>query len=118
MSRRARNGSSRTPSRIRQAANLDDAPQILSPAAGTIIALDPDIPADAQRVAFVANAGARGSHWMLDHQTLGPVNGVMLWTPSPGVHTLAIADSMGRPLDTATFSVRGGRGLGLRGLGK
>jgi penicillin-binding protein 1C len=102
----------------RQAANLDDTPRILSPAPDTVIAFDPDIPVDRQRVAFVANAGARGSRWMLDHKTLGSVNGVMLWTPSPGVHTLAIADSMGRPLDTATFSVRGGRGLGLRGLGK
>jgi hypothetical protein len=42
----------------------------------------------------------------------------MLWTPSPGVHTLALADSMGRPLDTATFRVRGTEGIGLRGLGK
>ena len=102
----------------RQAAHLDDTPRILSPAPDTVIAFDPDIPVDRQRVAFVASAGAGGSRWMLDHKTLGSVNGVMLWTPSPGVHTLALADSMGRPLDTATFRVRGGRGLGLRGLGK
>ena len=102
----------------RQAANLDDTPRILSPAPDTVIAFDPDIPVDRQRVAFVANAGAGGSRWMLDHKTLGSVNGVMLWTPSPGVHTLALADSSGRPLDTATFSVRGENGIGLRGLGK
>ncbi len=102
----------------RQAAHLDDTPRILSPAPDTVIAFDPDIPVDRQRVAFVASAGAGGSRWMLDHKTLGSVNGVMLWTPSPGVHTLALADSMGRPLDMATFRVRGGTGLGLRGLGK
>jgi penicillin-binding protein 1C len=102
----------------REAAHLDDTPRILSPAPDTVIAFDPEIPVDRQRVAFVASAGAGGSRWMLDHKTLGSVNGVMLWTPSPGVHTLALADWMGRPLDTATFRVRGGRSLSLRGLGQ
>ena len=92
----------------RRAAHLDDTPRILSPAPDTVIAFDPDIPVGRQRVAFVASAGAAGgSRWTLDHQTLGPVNGVMLWAPSPGVHTLALADSSGRPLDTTTFKVRG-----------
>ena len=102
----------------RRAANLDDTPRILSPAPDTVITFDPDIPVGRQRVAFVANAGAGGSRWMLDHKTLGSVNGVMLWTPSPGVHTLALADASGRALDTATFRVRGAEGIGLRGLGK
>jgi hypothetical protein len=44
---------------------------------------------------------------MLDHRTLGPAEGVVLWTPSPGIHTLALADSSGRPLDTTTFKVCG-----------
>jgi penicillin-binding protein 1C len=101
----------------RQAAHLDDTPRILSPAPDTVIAFDPDIPVGRQRVAFVASA-AVGARWMLDHQTLGPANGVMLWTPSPGVHTLALADSLGHPLDTTTFRVRGARGTGLRGLVK
>ncbi len=104
------------PNRI--AARLDDTPRILSPAPDSVIAFDPDIPIDRQRVAFVASAGARdGSHWTLDRKTLGPVNGVMLWPPAPGVHTLALADSFGRPLDTTTFKVRGAK-AGLRGLGK
>ena len=102
----------------RQAAHLDDTPRILSPAPDTVIAFDPDIPAGSQRVAFVASAGSSGSRWMLDHKTLGPAEGVMLWTPSPGVHTLALDDSSGHPLDTATFKVRGGTESGLRGLGK
>jgi penicillin-binding protein 1C len=92
----------------RQAAHLDDTARILSPAPDTVIAFDPDIPIGRQRVAFVASAGAGGARWTLDHKTLGPADGVMLWTPSPGVHTLALADASGRPLDTATFRVRGG----------
>jgi penicillin-binding protein 1C len=92
----------------RTAAHLDDTARILSPAPDTVIAFDPDIPVGRQRVAFVASAGARdGFHWTLDHRSLGPVNGVMLWPPSPGVHTLALNDSLGRPLDTTTFKVRG-----------
>ncbi len=102
----------------RRTANLDGSVRILSPTPDTVIAFDPDIPVDRQRVAFVASAGAGGSRWMLDHKTLGSVNGVMLWTPSPGVHTLALADASGRALDTATFRVRGAEGIGLRGLGK
>jgi alpha-beta hydrolase superfamily lysophospholipase len=84
-----------------------------------VIAFDPDIPVDRQRVAFVASAGATvGSRWTLDHQILGPVTGVMLWAPSPGVHTLALNDSLGRPLDTTTFKVRGEAEPDLLGLGK
>ncbi len=92
----------------REAAHLDDTPRILSPAPDTVIAFDPDIPVDRQRVAFVASAGAAdGARWTLDRKTLGPVNGVMLWAPSPGVHTLALADASGHALDTTTFKVRG-----------
>jgi penicillin-binding protein 1C len=103
----------------REAAGLDDTPRILSPAPDTTIAVDPDIPADRQRVALVASAGAAdGARWTLDHRTLGPAAGVTLWAPSPGAHTLALTDNTGRTLDTATFRVRGGTGGGLRGLGK
>jgi penicillin-binding protein 1C len=103
----------------REAAHLNDTPRILSPAPDTVIAFDPDIPIDRQQVAFVASAGGRGaSRWTLDHKMLGPADGVILWTPSPGIHTLALADAAGRPLDIATFRVRGLSGRGLRGLAK
>jgi penicillin-binding protein 1C len=88
--------------------NLDDSnPQILSPAAGTIIALDPDIPAVAQRVVFEARQGARNSCWILDGRALAPVRGELLWTPTPGAHTLSIARDSGSALQTIQFTVRG-----------
>jgi penicillin-binding protein 1C len=88
--------------------NLDDSnPQILSPAAGTIIALDPDIPAGAQRVVFEASRGARGSRWILDGRALAPVRGTLLWTPSPGAHTLSIYRDSEHELQTIEFVVRG-----------
>ncbi len=88
--------------------NLDDAnPQILSPATGTIIALDPDIPAVAQRVVFEASKNARNSRWILDGRALAPVRGELLWTPTPGAHTLSIARDSGNALQTIQFTVRG-----------
>src|SRR6202049_1194679 len=86
-----------------RAAHLDETARILSPAPGTVVAFDPDIPPDRQRVAFVASAGTSGRRWTLDDKTLGPADRVTLWAPSPGVHTLSLADASGRPPDTATF---------------
>jgi penicillin-binding protein 1C len=87
---------------------LDDSnQQILSPAAGTIIALDPDIPEAAQRVVFEASRGARDSQWILDGRALARVRGTLLWTPSPGTHTLSITRDPEHTLQTIEFVVRG-----------
>jgi penicillin-binding protein 1C len=87
---------------------LDDSnPQILSPASGAIIALDPDIPAGAQRVVFEASRGARNSQWILDGRAIAPVHCELLWTPSPGAHTLSIARDSGDAVQTIQFVVRG-----------
>jgi penicillin-binding protein 1C len=89
--------------------SLDNSnPQILAPAASTIIALDPDIPASEQRVAFEASRGARDGRWILDGRALAPVRGTLLWTPSPGAHTLSIAREAPHPMQTIEFTVRGG----------
>jgi penicillin-binding protein 1C len=90
-----------------RAADLDDAnPRIISPGPDTIVALDPDVPSSAQRIAFEASA-AMNSHWLLDGRALGAARGVHLWAPSPGVHTLALVSEAGVALDTIGFSVRG-----------
>jgi penicillin-binding protein 1C len=87
---------------------IDDSnPQILSPAAGAIIALDPDIPARAQRVVFEASQGARNSLWILDGRTIAPIRDELLWTPSPGAHTLSIARDSGKAEQSIQFVVRG-----------
>jgi penicillin-binding protein 1C len=91
-----------------RAADLDDRnPRIISPAPDTIVALDPDVPFSAQRIAFEASAAVLNSHWLLDGRVLGAVRGVHLWAPSPGVHTLALVSEAGVALDTIGFSVRG-----------
>ena len=91
-----------------RAGNLEDAnPRIVSPAPDTIVALDPDVPLGAQRIAFEASASALNSHWLLDGHVLGAVRGVFLWAPSPGAHILSIVRNSGAALDTIGFSVRG-----------
>jgi len=84
----------------------EDDPRILSPQAGTIIALDPDIPASLQRVVFQASPGAMHLGWILDGHALVPVDGEFMWTPSPGVHKLSLVRN-GRSLEAVQFVVRG-----------
>jgi len=87
---------------------IDDSnPQILAPASGAIIALDPDIPAVAQRVVFEASRGVRNSDWILDGRAIAPVRGELLWTPSAGAHTLCILRNSGNVAQTIQFVVRG-----------
>ena len=89
-------------------AALDDrAPRVTSPADGTIIALDPDIPSDQQRVIFKAGRGAERARWVLDGNARCKVNEPCLWQPMAGRHSLALVDMSGRTLDRVTFEVRG-----------
>jgi penicillin-binding protein 1C len=89
---------------------LDEcSPHILSPAAETIIAIDPDIPRALQRVRFEAGPGATGARWKLDSRDLGPAAELMLWPPTAGSHVLALTDRAGRALDQVSFKVRGSR---------
>lgn len=84
-----------------------EAARILMPVKGTIIALDPDIPPQAQRLRLKASddAGARVA-WRMDGKALG--RGPLLeWLPWPGRHTLELTDAQGRVLDTVRFEVRG-----------
>ncbi|WP_249661297.1 penicillin-binding protein 1C [Variovorax sp. PCZ-1] len=78
--------------------------QITSPAAGTIIALDPDIPPRHQRLHFKAKGDA--AQWLLNGKSLGDANHKQ-WLPMPGRHTLQLADAQGRVLDEVKFEVRG-----------
>jgi penicillin-binding protein 1C len=83
-------------------------PRIVSPAPGAVIAVDPDIPAERQRMPL----SARGEGTLvLDGAALGPARRV-LWRPQPGAHSLALVDAGGRILDDVRFTVRaacGGR---------
>jgi penicillin-binding protein 1C len=88
-------------------ASQQRSPRILYPADASILALDPDIPPDRQRVLFEAQA-AHGLQWQLNGQLLGPADRSFSWQPTPGAHELALTD--GRvAVARATFHVRGGQ---------
>jgi penicillin-binding protein 1C len=82
--------------------------QIVSPSAGTIIALDPDIPPRHQRLHFKAQGDA--AQWLLNGKRINatrPADRSLQWLPMPGRHVLQLADAKGRVLDEVKFEVRG-----------
>ena len=81
--------------------------RILMPVHGTVIALDPDIPPQSQRLRLQAadRAGPRLA-WRMDGKPLGR-GAVLEWLPWPGRHTLELVDAQGLVLDTVRFEVRG-----------
>lgn len=75
---------------------------IASPRDGSVFALDPDIPPQAQRIRFEGEAGT----WVLDGKRLG--SGARLaWAPWPGRHELQLLGRDGRVLHGVRFEVRG-----------
>ncbi len=87
---------------------------IASPADGSVYALDPDLPAEAQRIRFAGEPGT----WVLDGQALGR-GATLRWAPRPGRHELKLVDAQGRTLQTVRFEVRApGVGAVLRAGGR
>ncbi len=82
--------------------------RIVYPAPGTVIALDPDIPPGDQKVFFEAQPKDSRLHWVLDGNSVGDAGSLFLWAPVRGKHTLSLADSGGRIIDSLVFEVRGG----------
>ncbi|WP_332776539.1 penicillin-binding protein 1C [Polaromonas sp.] len=79
-------------------------PRITAPASGTIIALDPDIPPNRQRVSFSAEGQA--VRWLIDGKPLarGPQ---ARWLPWPGRHVVQLVSERGAVLDEVQIEVRG-----------
>jgi penicillin-binding protein 1C len=74
---------------------------------GTIFALDPDIPAQRQRVWFERASGSTAQvSWRLDGKLLGG-GARVAWLPWPGKHQLELVDARGQVTDTVRFEVRG-----------
>ena len=77
------------------------------PVHGTVIALDPDIPSQSQRLRLqAADRAAPRLAWRMDGKPLGR-GAVLEWLPWPGRHTLELVDAQGQVLDTVRFEVRG-----------
>jgi penicillin-binding protein 1C len=82
------------------------APMIVYPVAGSIIAIDPDIPDPLQRVMFQAQAG-QGMRWRLDKAILGAADAQLPWRPVPGEHRLELVDASDKAIAIVSFEVRG-----------
>lgn len=78
--------------------------RIVAPADRTILALDPDIPPQHQRVEL--RAAAPGARWQIDGRFIG-AGQTLQWFPLPGRHRLQLADAGGRVLDSVSLEVRG-----------
>jgi penicillin-binding protein 1C len=82
----------------------DSPPRITAPASGTIIALDPDIPPQHQRVSF--SAEGRGTRWHMDGKEFAR-GAQAQWLPWPGRHVVQLLDAGGQVVDEIRLEVRG-----------
>ena len=82
----------------------DTSYRITAPADGSIIAIDPDIPPNRQRVRFEAQ-GQR-LQWRIDGKVFAHGN-LAQWMPWPGRHVIELADARGEVLDRVRLEVRG-----------
>ena len=91
-------------SKLDESGESSDAPRITAPVTGTIIALDPDIPPDRQRLSF--SAKGRGVRWLMDGKEFarGPE---AQWFPWPGRHVVQLLGSDGKVADEIKLEVRG-----------
>jgi penicillin-binding protein 1C len=82
-------------------------PRIIYPTSGSIIALDPDIPPEDQKVFFEASPDGSNLQWILDGRSLGLSAAPTPWSPRKGKHVLRLVDAGQRELDSVGFEVRG-----------
>jgi penicillin-binding protein 1C len=80
--------------------------KITSPVNGTILALDPDIPPQRQRLHLQSEGSPITAQWTLDHKPLGSGPRAQ-WLPWPGKHTIRLVDARGTTLDEVRIEVRG-----------
>ncbi|WP_296508987.1 penicillin-binding protein 1C [Rhodoferax sp.] len=78
--------------------------RITAPTNGTILALDPDIPPQAQRLSLEAEGS--NLRWWIDGKPFARGN-TALWLPWPGRHRIHITDARGQLLDEVRLEVRG-----------
>jgi penicillin-binding protein 1C len=81
-------------------------PQIDSPTNGMIVAIDPDIPADRQRLPIRVKGAAEGLLLRVDNVVVGAADAAMLWRPQRGAHRVALEDASGQAVDQVEFTVR------------
>ncbi|WP_044336665.1 penicillin-binding protein 1C [Sphingomonas hengshuiensis] len=81
-------------------------PRIVNPVAGSVYALDPDIPRDRQRLAIGVSGEVMGHRLRLDARDLGSADSHPLVLAPRGRHRLQLVDLGGRVVDQVLFTIR------------
>ncbi len=79
---------------------------IASPGNGLIIAIDPDMPPQHQRVPLLARGTTKQLAFRLDGIAIGPADTQLMWMPRAGAHQLALVGPSGTVIDQVLFTVR------------
>jgi penicillin-binding protein 1C len=82
-------------------------PRIVYPPSGAVIAIDPDIPQELQKIFFISQTSGNDLRWVLNGTLLEEPGKTVPWTPKAGKYILAIADRREKILDYVYFEVRG-----------
>jgi hypothetical protein len=72
-----------------------------------VIALDPDIPPELQKIFFISQIDENDFRWVLNGLPMEGVGKTISWTPKAGKYYLALADGNEKILDFVYFEVRG-----------
>lgn len=89
---------------VERAANGVGKSRIVYPGQGVVIALDPDIPRERERVFFRMEPERLGSRWRLNGVLMDREKG---WPPVAGRHRLELLNEWGEVMDGVRFDVRG-----------
>ena len=81
--------------------------RIVYPPSGTVIALDPDIPPEIQKIFFISQGSENGFRWVLNNEPIEAAGKTISWIPKAGKYSLAIADGDEKILDYVYFEVKG-----------
>jgi len=82
-------------------------PRIVYPLSGTIIAIDPDIPLELQKIFFISQTNENDVRWVLNGVPMETLGKTIPWTPKTGKYSLALAKGEGKIVDSVSFEVRG-----------
>jgi penicillin-binding protein 1C len=78
---------------------------IVSPTKDSVIALDPDIPPERQKVFFEPRKFSKDLDWVLNEKKLGSASEILLWSPLKGEHTLELFGKS-KAIDKIKFIVK------------
>jgi len=72
-----------------------------------VIALDPDIPPELQKIFFICQTSGEDLRWVLNGHTMSRTGSILPWTPRAGTYALKLCDRENRMNDSVSFEVRG-----------